>query len=327
MITALLLITLPCAALAAENETYIDYAVGTLAQSESHTALESFSAYMPSVIISSSMLYRHNEAVKAAQILAEEEAAAAANAVPEEKEGLADLKEQITEYIDTRAGDWGVYVKNLNTNEYLSINEKSYSSASLIKLFTLAAVYNELEYGSVTRTAEVDNLLNLMITQSSNTAFNTLTEIIGGGSTVNGFDVENANTNVLGCVNTQHKSQLVDKAGESAIFVGYNLTSPADCGNILEMIYRGTLVSETASEEMLNLLKAQTRTWKIPSALPEGTVTANKTGENSKVEGDAAIVYSPACDYILCVIGNGSVGAGTETIRSISASVYSYFNK
>ncbi len=312
------------AAGASENETYIDYAVGTLAQSDSHTALESFSAYMPSVIISSSMLYRYNEAVKAAQILAEE--AAAANTIPEEKEGLADLKEQITSYINTRAGEWGVYVKNLNTNEYLSINEKSYSSASLIKLFTLASVYNELEYGSVTRSAEVDNLLNLMITQSSNAAFNALTEIIGGGSTVNGFDVENANTCALGCVNTQHKSQLVDKAGESAIFVGYNLTSPADCGNILEMIYRGTLVSETASEEMLSLLKAQTRTWKIPSALPEGTVTANKTGENSKVEGDAAIVYSPACDYILCVIGNGDVGAGTETIRNVSSSVYSYFN-
>ena len=92
------------------------------------------------------------------------------------------------------------------------------------------------------------------------------------------------------------------------------------------MIHDKKLVSPEASEAMLNLLLNQTRKYKIPASLPEGTVTANKTGENTKVEADAAIVYSPACDYIICVIGSGDMSAGVETIQKISRMTYDFLN-
>lgn len=241
-------------------------------------------------------------------------------------EGLFELKDQISEYISARNGEWGVFVKSMATNEYLLINEKSYSSASLIKLFAMAALYSELENGNLSLNAELDESLTLMITESSNHALNYITRAIGGGDTVKGFELVNANTSAIGCTNTQHKSELIDKSGDYAICIGYNLTSPMDCGTLLEKIYKGTLVSKAASSQMLDLLKRQTRTWKIPAALPDGTVTANKTGENSKVEGDAAIVYSPCGDYVICVIGNGNVSSGVDTIQSVSKMTYEYFN-
>ncbi len=241
-------------------------------------------------------------------------------------EGLLELKAQMSGYINERDGDWGVFVKRMDNNEYLSINEKPYSSASLIKLFAMAALYNEFENGTITKNDELEEQLAFMITESSNDALNYITKKIGGGNTVDGFRKENENNAALGFTNTEHLSELIDDSSDSAITIGFNKTSPMDCGLLLEKIYKGTLVSEAASTEMLNLLLRQTRTWKIPEALPEGTVTANKTGENSGVEGDAAIVFSPACDYVICVIGNGDVGDGVETIKTVSRMTYDYFN-
>lgn len=241
-------------------------------------------------------------------------------------EGLSELKIKLVEYIDDRSGDWGLYVHRLSDNEYLSINEKSYSSASLIKLYTMAAVYNELECGSFEETQEINGLLEQMVTESSNSACNTLTKRLGSGNTVRGFEVENKNTRSLGCKNTSHGSELIDESGQYAIFVDYNRTSPRDCGRILKKIYNGTLVSNEASNSMLDLLKRQTRTWKIPAALPNEAVTANKTGENDNVEADAAIVYSPGEDFIICTIGNGNINGGVETIRTAAKITYKYFN-
>ncbi|MDO5398089.1 MAG: serine hydrolase [bacterium] len=241
-------------------------------------------------------------------------------------EGLTELKTRLAEYIENRPGEWGLYVHRLSDNEYLSINEKSYSAASLIKLFTMAAVYNELECGSFENSEEIDSMLEQMITESSNKACNSLTKRLGSGNTVHGFEVENKNTKSLGCENTSHGSELIDESGQYAIFVGYNRTSPRDCGRLLKEIYNGTLVSEQASESMLNLLKQQTRTWKIPAALPDEAVTANKTGETDTVEADAAIVYSPGADFIICAIGNGNIDGGIETIQTSAKIAYNYFN-
>ena len=242
-----------------------------------------------------------------------------------EREGFVDLKDSITAYISGIPGEWGTYIKRMDTNEYLMINEQQYSGASLIKLFTMAAVYNEIAAGSITMNDRIRDNLTLMITESSNIACNALTEALGGGDTITGFDVENRHTSSIGCVNTIHQSELVDGTGETT-FIGFNRTSPADCAKVLELIYKQKLVSPAASSEMLDLLKRQERTWKIPAGLPDGTITANKTGETDTVEADAAIVYSPACDYVICVIGNGNVGGGIENIRTISRMTYDYFN-
>lgn len=242
------------------------------------------------------------------------------------KEGLLDLKDSLVNYISGIPGDWGVYIKRMDTNEYISINERQYSGASLIKLFTMAAVYNEIAVGNITKTDAVTNDLTLMITESSNSACNALTAALGGGDTVTGFGVENFHTASIECTNTIHQSELVDGSGKKVTFVGFNRTSPADCAKIMELIYKRKLVNEASSDEMLGLLKRQQRTWKIPASLPDGTVTANKTGETDTAEADAAIVYSPACDYVICVIGNGNVGGGIENIRTISRMTYDYFN-
>ena len=237
--------------------------------------------------------------------------------------GLDDLSSQIKGYISGQNGRWGIYINNLNTGEFAVINDGQYSSASIIKLFVMASVYNEISYGGIEKTPYVSNLLRQMITASDNYSSNLLVKTIGNGNYENGFNGENAHTYSIGALNTQHKSLFIGYG--DYVSYGINLVSPLDCGIVLEKIYKGTLVSEEYSAEMLDLLKNQQRRWKIPQPLPRGTVTANKTGETKTVESDVAIVYSPACDYIICVLTNNA-SDGIGGIRQISKMTYNYFN-
>ncbi len=237
--------------------------------------------------------------------------------------GLYYLGRQIKDYIGRRAGIFGVYVKNLKTGEELIINDGKFSSASIIKLFVMAGIYNEIEQGNVIQSDTVNRLLRSMITVSDNYSSNYLVKIMGGGNYRNGFSKENANTGNIGCFNTQHLS-LFSGCGDYVSY-GRNWVSPYDCGVLLEKIYNRTLVSPEKSDEMLALLKAQQRRNKIPYHLPYGTVCANKTGETSTVQSDVGIVYSPNCDYIICVTTNNAP-SGITNIRDISLMTYNYFN-
>ncbi len=241
-------------------------------------------------------------------------------------EGLTSLKSEIESFIKRQRGSWGVFVQNLDNNEYLLINEGRYSAASLVKVYTMAGVFDEIEKGNLKKDADISHKLKLMITESSNEACNYLTIKAGGGNEAKGFDKENEISRSLGCENTERGSYLVEQSGRKGPYRHHNYTSPRDCGRILKAIYNKELVSEEASEEMLSLLLAQTRRWKIPEGVPRGVKVANKTGETDTANSDIAIVFSEGADYIICVLGNGDVKFGASVISKISEMTYNYFN-
>ena len=236
---------------------------------------------------------------------------------------LYTLGTQIKDYISRRPGTFGVYIKNLKTGDQLIINDGKYSAASIIKLFVMAGVMNELEQGNLAESDVLGRTLYSMITVSDNYSSNYLVKTMGGGNYHTGFQKENANTINAGCLNTQHLS-LFSGYGDYVSY-GRNWVSPYDCGILLEKIYNRTLVSPEKSDRMLALLKDQQRRNKIPYPLPQGTVCANKTGETSTVQSDVGIVYSPNCDYIICVTTNNAT-SGIFNIRDISLMTYNYFN-
>ena len=237
---------------------------------------------------------------------------------------LDELEEEIKDYISNKRGKYGIYIKNLDTDESLVMNDGQYSAASIIKLFVMAGVYNEAGEDRLNLDSSVKSKLNTMITVSDNYSSNFLVGRMGHGNYSAGFDAENKNSKSLGCVLTQHKS-LFSGCGDYVSY-GRNFVSPYDCGIVLEKIYNSTLVNQKYSAQMLSMLKNQERRNKIPAGLPKGTECANKTGEASGIESDVAIVYSPNCDYIICVITNGAAN-GANDITKISQITYNYFNK
>ena len=94
---------------------------------------------------------------------------------------------------------------------------------------------------------------------------------------------------------------------------------------MLEEVLKGEYVSGEASERILEDLRNQKRTSKIPAGVPDGIETANKTGELDNVDNDAAIIWSPYCTYILCIMSSDAGGRISE-IRKLSSMVYNAVN-
>lgn len=226
----------------------------------------------------------------------------------------------ITDYLSQNSNDgrWSVYAKNLKTQtEKTKINSNyQMQSASLIKLFVMATAYQEMEQNNVS----IDKgLIEIMITKSDNDATNTIITTLGNGNAEQGMNKINSYAQEHGYEQTEiHRLML------HAAVNGDNYTSTSDVAKILEEIYNGKCVSKTASDEMLGYLKAQTRTTKIPAGVPDNVVTANKTGELSDVENDAAIVYKEGAPYILVVMSSGlsDTAKARSNIVQISKIVY-----
>ncbi len=221
---------------------------------------------------------------------------------------------EIQEYIDETATDgvWSVYAKNLSANSIkVNINNKQMQSASLIKLFIMATAYEEIEKGTLNK-AEVIDDIKIMINNSDNDAANRMIDRLG-------FDKINNYINSHEYTSTQiHRKMLQGTEN------GDNYTSVLDVGKLLEEMYRGRCVSESASQEMIEILKSQTLTSKIPAGVPSGVQTANKTGELSTVENDAAIVYKDGAPYVVVIMSNevSNTAEARNNIKEMSSMIY-----
>ena len=247
-------------------------------------------------------------------------------------ESMDNLLSQINGLLPTDNGTWSVYVCNLMKDSEGVINEAPMQAASLIKLFIMGAVYENYsalasQYGQ----ESLDSNLNAMITVSDNDAANTLVSWLGSGDTTAGMNKVNQFCLDHGYTSTS-MGRLLLQSNEN----GENYTSVRDCGHFLKEIYQlcnGMMTDSTLSnaDSMYYLLKMQTRTNKIPANLPEGVHTANKTGELSDVENDAAIIYDTAngVDLVICFMSQGlnNTAAAQASIAQNSRMIYGYYNE
>lgn len=240
----------------------------------------------------------------------------------------AHLEEELTALTESWSGEWSIYLKDLKTGDVISVNPHPMESASLIKLFIMGAVMEQIHDGTLEETDTIDRLLEDMITVSDNTAANELVRYLSddhdhkdGLSAVNDFARRHGFSDTVQ-VNGLEDPQLWHVQG------GRNETSSRDCAELMAQIYDGALVSHMLSRQMEDYLLDQEYTYKIPSPLPDEAVTANKTGEISDAENDCAIVCSPGGDYVLCVMSAkwDSKNAAITHIREISRLVYDHFN-
>ena len=222
------------------------------------------------------------------------------------------LKEELEAEMEKLGGKGSLYLKRLDTGYTIGIHEdEKMIAASLIKLFIAGEFYTLGEQGEL----DIDSYSNrpdLMISISDNGAANTL---IGACTMekINAFAGEN------GFKETELNRRMLEWNGKE------NYTSARDCGRMLEMVLDGEYVSGDASARILDDLKAQQRRGKIPAGVPSGIETGNKTGELDNVDNDAAIVWSPSCTYILCIMSSDAGGRIAE-IQKLSRMVYRGMN-
>lgn len=230
------------------------------------------------------------------------------------------MTDKILESIKTFPGRAGLYCQDLESGqEWSARGEEPFEAASIIKLPILVEAFRQMETGEaredeVFPVKEEDKLPScgaltylhtglevtlldlavLMIILSDNTAANLLIRRLGMekiGGTIRG----------LGMTATCLRRRLFDS--EAAARGVKNTVSPVEIGRLLAALYRGEAVSPAASARMIQILSDQRLNGKIPFWLDGKVKCAHKTGEDSGITHDAAIVYAPR-PFVLCVFGD-----------------------
>ena len=238
---------------------------------------------------------------------------------------LDKLRAPLEKRIASHHGVVGLYVKDLTSGETLSINgREQFPSASVIKVPILVELFHNIERGTIKlsdplimlaadqrpgsgvlqflstpHTLTVADAAMLMIILSDNSATNLIIDKVGIRNV-------NARMDSLGLRQTRlhakvflGSSTTIDTAGTRRW--GLGVTTPEEMGTLFERMYRGTAVSDTASKQMLNMLRRNFDYEEIPRLLPPGVSVAHKTGKLDASRSDCGIVYNNGKDYVLCI--------------------------
>jgi len=152
-----------------------------------------------------------------------------------------------------------------------------------------------LVYAAVGKSMPLRQLCDLMITVSSNFAANLLIEKLG---------VENIRRTVT-ALGADGMHVLRGVEDQKAFDKGMNNTTDArGLLVLLDRIAHGKAVDPSADAAMIDILKRQKFNDAIPAGVPAGTAVAHKTGNITRINHDAAIVFS-ARPYVLVLLVRG----------------------
>ena len=173
-------------------------------------------------------------------------------------------------------------------------------------------------YGRIGQQVPVRELIDRMITRSSNLATNLLIDVVG----IDAVRKTLADLNLDDGVEFRRGVED-ERAFERDIS---NRCTADGMLRVLRAIEERKAFSAEASEQMLEILHAQEFRSGIPAGLPEGAKVANKTGEISTVAHDAGIVYLPRRrPYALVVLTEWDKDRSSgrkDTIARISRAIY-----
>jgi len=137
-------------------------------------------------------------------------------------------------------------------------------------------------YPRIGQSETIGELTRLMIVRSSNLATNILLEIVGTKN-VNDF------IQTLGIQGVNVQRGVEDNA---AFRLGMNNSATArGLTQTMQLIAEGIVVSQQASEKMIEILLGQEFSESIPALLPKSVKVAHKTGWTDDVYHDTGIVY------------------------------------
>ena len=174
-------------------------------------------------------------------------------------------------------------------------------------------------YARVGQRVPVHELVDRMITRSSNLATNAVIALVGAQNA-------NATARRLGATRMNVLRGVEDSKAYEA---GRNNTTTArDLAALLAALESGAAASAASTDSMRSILLRQEFNDRIPAGLPPGTRVAHKTGEITAVAHDAAIVYLPGnrAPYVLVVLTRGlrDTHASASLAADISRLVYQH---
>ena len=249
------------------------------------------------------------------------------------------LNDKIEERFRAVEGKYAIAFKDLSQSDTLSIGNEKTISASVIKIYVMIEAFNQIKSGKISLSNEitlkdsmktegsgiiykepdgtkytVEELINLMMLKSDNTAANILIDMVG---------INNVNNTIkgLGCIDTELNRKMMDT---DAIGNGIeNYSSVDDLALTFTKLYNGQAIDSIYDKKMLDLMKQNESKSKIPNKLPSGVSVSNKSGEYNGVQNDAGIVFTDKGAYILSITTkDGYVENQVNAISDISKEIY-----
>jgi beta-lactamase class A len=264
--------------------------------------------------------------------------------------------ERITRSVNAK---WGIYIKCVETGEEIAINaDETMDTMSVIKIPLMAEVFRQIEAGKFSLTDRVTlkesdkrpgtgvirsldagasltikDLITLMIIVSDNSATDMLFEKVGGVEQVNKL----MQSYGLSTIKATAPSDVWFKAlrAEPDLWkfhtegkTPYGLSSPRDMGRLLEKIHKGEAVSKQASEQMLQIMRGQVYSSRLPKYVT-GFRVPHKTGDFLPYIGnDVGILESANRHIVISVFTARHNGIGPnleDAIGRIAEQVGNYF--
>ena len=266
---------------------------------------------------------------------------------PAQDENRAALRHKLTTEIERVAtnldGVMGVAIKDLTTGEEILINEQLvFPTGSSIKIPILIELHKQAAegkfslndqrwvekkdqiggsgviqyFGDHSSNLSLRDLATLMIALSDNTATNLLIDQVGMANV-------NRTLDDLGLKQIRLRRKMIDQAASAR--GDENTATPREAMRLMEMLYRGEVVSRAVNSEVLATIKLP-KSSSIPKLLPPGVEIANKPGGIEGAACDWGIVFVPNRPFAIAVMSNYVAGeqAG-DAIAKISKLAYDYF--
>ncbi|HXB74984.1 MAG TPA: serine hydrolase [Candidatus Acidoferrales bacterium] len=272
---------------------------------------------------------------------------------------LARLEGNIQRITKSVNANWGIYIKCLETGEEIALNaDQQMDTMSVIKIPLMAEAFRQMEAGKFALTDRIKltdaakrpgtgviqsldpgveltikDLLTLMIVVSDNTATDLMYDKVGGTEQVNqlmhGWGLNSIRA--TGTADVWFKA--LRAAGTAEAFhqqakTPFGLSSPRDMGKLLEKMEKGEAVSQSASDQMLQIMRRQLYSSRLPRYV-SGFRIPHKTGDFLPYIGnDVGILESNSRRVVMSVFTAKHFGAGVnleDAIGRIAELTANYF--
>ena len=263
------------------------------------------------------------------------------------------LEQQIAMLADGSQGRIGVAAVDLSTGEAVSIlGDQAFPMASTSKIAVAATYLEMVDQGRLSLTSEFPllvpvrsarfssavapvrpgeymsaaQLIDLMITRSSNPATDALIAAVGGVSAVNDW-ARRAGINNFNL--TRDIATLVRDDGEFDPAVHVDLrdsSTPRAMVDLLTGIYQGRWLSASSRDVIVRAMEnCRTGARRIPALMPGDVTVAHKTGSLSNTSSDIGIITAPdgrSIAVAIYVTGQGNRANREARIASIARAIY-----
>lgn len=247
------------------------------------------------------------------------------------------LERQIALLAEGSQGRIGVAAVDLSTGQSISVlGDQAFPMASTSKIAIVATYLELVDQGRFSLTSEFPirageylparQLIDLVITRSSNPATDALLAAVGGVQPVNawarraGIEEFNLTRNIATLVREDGR---IDPATQIDL---RDSSTPQAMVELLSGLYQGRWLSAASREVIIDAMeRCVTGTRRIPALMPENVTVAHKTGSLNNTSSDIGIITAPdgrSIAVAIYVTGQGSRANREARIASIARAIY-----